>query len=518
MFVGLAHAHVASADQTGSCGLTRRIDGIPAAGAAVRSAHYTTKQPSGCNIPGVGCTSDMMDPICGSSARGCAEEECGSSGGLDVIFNSRSYLLADAAAADACGGRMLGGDFGCVDYQGGAYKLAGQTLSMTLDLSGAECGCNAAIYLVAMPQSRARGDCGDQYCDANAVCGVPCAEIDLVEANKVAFVSTVHVADDSNGEAFGLGHYVTAREKRLTSSQACAYGPRASCAIDTNKPFEASFTFASRDFSYNVKLTQEGRTASLAVPVRYVSKPSKGSVGSAAAANQILASQLSAGMTLVVSYWAGATREEMAWLDAPCRADEQQQWGCTDAWVEAFGQFPWTCERLPAREAPRCGRSFRVSALRVSGGSSLMTIGIAALAALLAAAAYKNRETLVPLVQARLATLHVEHADVGMPRAEDEDDEEEPVKPRRKVAERLPKPKPKPKTKSKAKGGAKEMARLRAAESDEEEDDEEQAMPVPCRAGGEQAAKAGSKRAPASAKRAPAKPTGAKSKGRASLD
>ena len=34
MFVGLAH--VASADQTGSCGLTRRIDGIPAAGAVAR--------------------------------------------------------------------------------------------------------------------------------------------------------------------------------------------------------------------------------------------------------------------------------------------------------------------------------------------------------------------------------------------------------------------------------------------------------------------------------------------------
>ena len=93
---------------------------------------------------------------------------------------------------------------------------------MTLDLSNADCGCNAAVYLVGMPESRKAGDCGDRYCDANAVCGVGCAEIDLVEANKVAFVSTVHVGDDPSGEAFGLGHYVN-KQRRFRSAQACAY-------------------------------------------------------------------------------------------------------------------------------------------------------------------------------------------------------------------------------------------------------------------------------------------------------
>ena len=43
-------------------------------------------------------------------------------------------------------------DYDCVDYAGGAYKLAGKTLKYTVDLSSAGCGSNAAIYMVAMPQ------------------------------------------------------------------------------------------------------------------------------------------------------------------------------------------------------------------------------------------------------------------------------------------------------------------------------------------------------------------------------
>ena len=148
----------------GSCGLVRAMDSMGAAKAAVRSAHYTTQQSSGCNIPGVGCSSRMMDPICGSGAHRCAEIDCGSSrGSLDVLFNSRSYIMSDAAAGEACGGEVHGGDFSCVNYAAGAFKLAGKTLSMTLDLSSADCGCNAAIYLVAMPQSPSKGDCGDRY-------------------------------------------------------------------------------------------------------------------------------------------------------------------------------------------------------------------------------------------------------------------------------------------------------------------------------------------------------------------
>ena len=473
-----------------ACSIARGTD-IPDAPAVVRSARYTTKEASGCTIPGVGCSKFMMDPICGSGAGECEELECGAGPGLDVLFNSRSYLLASAGAVDgACQDQnFVGGRSDCVDYDAGAYRLAGKTLSMTLDLSSAECGCNAAIYLVGMPQLDKRGDC-DGYCDANSVCGVGCGEIDLVEANKVAFVSTVHVADDSSGEAYGLGHYVTSPQRRLTSlHHTCAYGPRPSCAINTNRPFEASFTFASSGFGYELRLSQEGRTAGLKAPVRYTDKPPGGSVGSATEANQILAAQLAGGMTLVVSYWSGRQRDEMAWLDHPCRHDEQSQWGCTDEWTEHPSDWPWSCDGLPADEPPTCGRFFRVSELRVSSGWTTVAVGgaIVVLLLLAAAAAYWRRELLVPLLRPQLdavvsktvAALRKGKGKGGSRRervgTDDVDDE---------MALKQQKRKAMPKAKVGAKGSKeiKEREHLRAPEPEDDDDDDDDERVAPPKA------------------------------------
>lgn len=187
------------------CDLVKEVH-MPPIAAFVRGYQYTEKEHSGCSYPGALCSSGSLDPICATSAINCAEQDCaeGRRAHIDVRFNSRSYALAEYNGH--CKGSSIGDRYTCVDYQRGAMFLSGKTLSLTIDLAQAGCGCNAAIYLVAMPQNLMPTDCKDYYCDANSVCGVTCVEIDLVEANKVAFVSTVHVADDKFGEAYGIGH------------------------------------------------------------------------------------------------------------------------------------------------------------------------------------------------------------------------------------------------------------------------------------------------------------------------
>lgn len=79
-----------------------------------------------------------------------------------------------------------------------------------------------------------------------------------MEANRNAFVATVHVADDSSGESFGIGHYVN-RERRFVPSddKACAYGPRDFCTINTHHRFTASYAFAAEGQPFGITVTLE---------------------------------------------------------------------------------------------------------------------------------------------------------------------------------------------------------------------------------------------------------------------
>ena len=330
---------------------------------------------------------DAMTTVVGKpdDAPAWEEAKCGNATGvLEVRFNSRSYALATTAAGERCADQPFGSrDYDCVDYRAGALYLAGQTLSFTVNLSTAGCGCNAAVYLVAMPQNSGnperKSGCGDYYCDANDVCGERCVEIDLMEANRVAFVSTAHAADDGSGEGYGMAHYATSAAQRLEPSEAhgsdlghgCAYGPSASCTIDTQKPFSASYDFAPAGVNdgFRVSLTQEGRRA-VSGPVAYRSKPQQGGAADAAEANAEVARSLADGMTLVVSYWSGGSEGGMSWLDAPCSAEEMEEWECSDAWSE-HPHWEWLCpgddSHLPPgtiKVRAQCGTHFTLSDIR----------------------------------------------------------------------------------------------------------------------------------------------------------
>lgn len=89
--------------------------------------------------------------------------------------NLPSRNSARVYVADEC----LEGQFRRTRYA--ALPLLGNTISITVDLSAASCGCNSAWYLASLAQNHEPGVCGgDYYCDANNVCNVRCSEIDMV--------------------------------------------------------------------------------------------------------------------------------------------------------------------------------------------------------------------------------------------------------------------------------------------------------------------------------------------------
>merc|ERR1740123_588809 len=196
----------------------------------------------------------------------------------------------------------------------------------TTDLSGAGCGCNAALYLTSMGQNTNKSECHDHYCDANNVCGESCAEIDIQEGNQYEWHSTLHGQADPGGLGLGYGGGGDGWSgPRQWSNE--KYGPGAVC-IDTSRPFQVAASFPAdascKLTAMQVVLTQValgGRTCEL--PLR---------VGHYDAMDE-LSRALAAGMTPIVSYWSS---KDMLWMDGrgqdgrgPCKEDTPSECGDT---------------------------------------------------------------------------------------------------------------------------------------------------------------------------------------------
>lgn len=179
-----------------------------------------------------------------------------------------------------------------------ALNLHGGSLSYTVDLSGADCGCIAALYLVNMHENTDPGTCGgDYYCDANHVCGVNCEEVDIQEANKHMWKTTDHGAHDGEGKR---GHAISDAHPR--------YGPGGSC-INTENPFQVKASFPPDASSIQVELSQDGCTRTT-----HVEYPE-------------LAGAL-AHMTPVISYWYSANAADISWFDGKvCKEYDPEKCG-----------------------------------------------------------------------------------------------------------------------------------------------------------------------------------------------
>jgi len=223
-------------------------------------------------------------------------------------------LKGDLVVPYMSGRTYFGQSCAAGEYDVQAYSsinLLGKRMSWTTDVSGTGCGCNAAFYLVSMPQNTKVGTCDDYYCDAMKVCGVPCAEIDMQEANQYSWMSTLHAYNptagaDSLGKALGYGGSLGEPERRDWTSE--EYGPGAKC-IDTQMPFQVSVSFPLAGngtlAAMEVELSQAGKSCNLNSRVdEYGVKGHE--------AMQELTDALQAGMTPVISYWKSS---DMLWMD-----------------------------------------------------------------------------------------------------------------------------------------------------------------------------------------------------------
>ena len=215
-----------------------------------------------------------------------------------------------------------------------AVPLLGRTLAFSVDLSSADCGCNAAFYLTSMRQNSDAGLCdGDFYCDAANVCGVRCVELDLMEANRRAFHSVLHTAWDQKVTAgLGGGAWGLANDG--------SYGPHDGAVIDTRSPFRVHAHFETVGGGGGGEPMLSALVMTLTQQRQGGAKGGGGTAAAAAAAAAAATGRLSfrvdaggggfaeeisaalrAGMTPVASYWSG---NDLYWLDGGLDCWEDQ--------------------------------------------------------------------------------------------------------------------------------------------------------------------------------------------------
>jgi len=173
-------------------------------------------------------------------------------------------------------------------------KLLGKTIRYTTDLSGAGCGCNAELRLVAAsPDDIEKENSGFR--------------IDLQGGNQYAWSSQLHVQRDwigiSVGYGGGEGDWNGKRD--WTGSE---FGPGGGC-IDTSNPFDVAVSFPTDEdgvmLAMEVTLSQFGKSCPLFARLDDYEYENKNGI-------QALSKAFEVGFTPSISYSAA---DDLSWLD-----------------------------------------------------------------------------------------------------------------------------------------------------------------------------------------------------------
>jgi len=225
---------------------------------------------------------------------------------LDSTSSGTEHLIkVGGAAMDeltlSYGGSALGGPRVYLVEEDGVNKntmftMGGQEFTFDVELSTMTCGFNAALYFVGMTENQGGAENGTNYCDAQAVGGTFCSELDLFEGNTVAQQYTTHGCVDacaSYTEGVSECEY-TGSPKTVCDQSGCGlnpfrYGPGTSYneetnndqwlgfgsdyEIDTSKPFTVTTQF--HDMNISRFYLQNGQRIDL--PTLYVAPPTDGS-------------------------------------------------------------------------------------------------------------------------------------------------------------------------------------------------------------------------------------------------
>jgi len=198
------------------------------------------------------------------------------------------------------------------------FKLLGQTLSYTVDLSRVGCACNLAMNLVPLPArdrsgQPSKGTCSyvSYYCDASRVCGQFCPELDIMEANRHVFESTPRKCDaPSQG-----GHYSHCDRdgcgQNTNKMGVMDYGPGSDYTIDTTHRFDVH-----TDFYGSSLLATGGVFTGMVTRLQQGSRKLTFDHSSCNTYLSHLADAMASGMSVRIAYW-GTDAAAMSWLDDP---------------------------------------------------------------------------------------------------------------------------------------------------------------------------------------------------------